>query len=94
MAIVVNYSLEPQTGTPYLTVQDGPNIFIHTALPYPYDDIPTDELTVLVGQLRVIYQDALTAAANSNDAGIFETSQAVAQYGDKLNRLIIVLNSR
>jgi hypothetical protein len=94
MAIEVTYSLDSETSSPYLTVRDGSDIFVHTALPFPYDDVPTNELTILIAELRVIYADALTAATNAVDADIFDTSQRVGQIGDKLNRLILVLNSR
>ena len=95
MAVNIEYCLDDEgNGTPCLKVYDGTNVILHTSVDYPYNEIPTSGLTILISDLRVLYTNALNDALTAADDQISRTSWVVKDVGQKLAQLITVRSNR
>ena len=95
MSVNVEYCLDDEgTGAICLKIYDGDQVILHTKAEYPYQEIPTNDITNLVESLRTLYVDSLTNAGNATDAQIPRASWIVQDIGLKLSQLITIRNGR
>lgn len=93
MAIEMSYFLDSD-GIPCIKVINDGVEMLSEKVSYPYTNIPAQDLAVLVDDLRLMYTDAIQTAMSADDNAIYYTSAKVADIGNKLSQLIVILKAR
>ena len=72
---------------------DGVEIY-HDEVPYPYHTVPTEDLVVLVAELRALYEGKLNDAKLAADDELMPKAWLAYQFSDKLFQLSSITKSR